>query len=338
MPSENKKTALITGITGQDGSYLAELLISKGYDVHGLIRRASIYNRGRIEHLYQDAQRHNNKFVLHHGDLSDTGSLINLIIEIKPDEIYNLGAQSHVRTSFEIPEYTANVVGLGTLRILEALRASGTGSRFYQASSSEMFGSVLETPQKETTPFNPASPYGIAKVFAHQIAAKYREGYGMHISSGILFNHESPRRGENFVTRKITTGIAEILAGKRDKIYFGNLDAIRDWGYAPEYVEAMWKMLQQDQPDDYVIATGETHSIREFLDEAFRLAGIGSWDKYIGIDPIYYRPVEVNELLGDATKAKSQLGWEAKVKFKDLVKIMLEADCRAAGVEIPNGN
>jgi len=333
MP-EHKK-ALITGITGQDGSYLAELLISKGYDVHGLIRRSSIYNRGRIEHLYQDAQRHNSKFVLHHGDLTDGGNLMSLLLEIKPDEIYNLGAQSHVQTSFEVPEYTSNVVGLGPLRLLEALRHSGLGSKFYQASSSEMFGNTKKVPQDENTEFNPGNPYGIAKLFAHHALARYREGYNMHATSGILFNHESPRRGENFVTRKITAGIAEILAGKRDKIYLGNLETKRDWGYAPEFVNAMWLMLQQEKPDDYVIATGETHSIREFLDEAFGLAGINNWAKYVGIDPIYIRPVDVNILLGDPTKAKEKLGWEPKVKFRELVKIMLEADCQKLGASLP---
>src|SRR3989344_4677267 len=329
------KKALITGITGQDGSYLAELLLEKGYEVHGLVRRTSIYNRARIEHLYKDAQRHLNQLILHHGDLTDAGSLIHLLAAIKPDEIYNLGAQSHVRISFEIPEYTTNTVALGTLRLLEALRENGLKSRFYQASSSEMFGRAKENPQNEQTPFNPVSPSGVAKVLAHQTALNYREGYGLHVSSGILFNHESPRRGENFVTRKITTGIAELLAGKRDKIYLGNLETKRDWGYAPEFVNAMWLMLQQEKPDDYVIATGETHSIREFLDEAFGLAGINNWAKYVGIDHIYIRPVDVNILLGDPTKAKEKLGWEPKVKFRELVKIMLEADCQKLGASLP---
>ena len=332
------KKALITGITGQDGSYLAELLLEKGYEVHGLVRRTSIYNRARIEHLYKDAQRHLNQLILHHGDLTDAGSLIHLLAAIKPDEIYNLGAQSHVRISFEIPEYTTNTVALGTLRLLEALRENGFKSRFYQASSSEMFGRAKENPQNEQTPFNPVSPYGVAKVLAHQTALNYREGYGLHVSSGILFNHESPRRGENFFTRKITTGIAEILAGQRKKIYLGNLEAKRDWGYAPEYVEAMWRMLQRDEPDDYVIATGENHSVKEFVEEAFRTAGIGDWEKYIGIDPIYYRPVEIDTLVGDASKARTKLGWEPKVKFKELVRIILKADCERLGVKLPYEN
>lgn len=332
------KKALITGVTGQDGSYLAELLLGKGYEVHGLVRRTSIYNRARIEHLYQDAQRHSNQLILHHCDLTDAGSLIHLLAAIKPDEIYNLGAQSHVGTSFEIPEYTTNVVALGTLRLLEALRENGRKSRFYQASSSEMFGRVKENPQSEKTPFNPVSPYGVAKLLAHQTAANYREAYGLHVSSGILFNHESPRRGENFVSRKITTGLAEILAGKRKKIYLGNLEAKRDWGYAPEYVEAMWQMLQEEKPDDYVIATGESHSVKEFIEEAFSLAGIRDWKKYIGIDPIYLRPVEIDALTGDASKAKTKLGWEPKVKFKELVRVMLKADCERLGVKLPDEN
>jgi len=327
MNSENK-VALITGITGQDGSYLAEFLLSKGYEVHGIMRRASVFNTERIDHIYQDPHQDKTKLFLHYGDLADASNLNQLIKKINPTEIYNLGAQSHVRVSFDIPEYTANTVALGTLRLLDAIRESGIKTKFYQAGSSEMFGDVLETPQKETTPFNPASPYGVAKVFGHQICKNYREAYGMFICNGILFNHESPRRGKTFVTRKITRGIASILAGKIDKLYLGNLDAKRDWGYAKEYVEAMWLMLQQDKPDDYVIATGETHTIREFLDEAFALVGIKDWSNYIGIDPIYYRPQEVNLLLGDASKAKKQLGWEPNVKFKELVKIMLEADLK----------
>jgi GDPmannose 4,6-dehydratase len=327
------KKALITGITGQDGSYLAELLLEKGYEVHGIMRRASVFNTERIDHIYQHPNAPDRRIILHFGDLADASNLNHLLKLIKPDEIYNLGAQSHVRVSFDIPEYTANIVALGTLRLLDAIKENGLSTRFYQAGSSEMFGDVLETPQKETTPFNPASPYGAAKVFAHQIAKNYRHAYGMFICNGILFNHESPRRGKTFVTRKITRGIASILAGKIDKLYLGNLDAKRDWGYAPEYVEAMWRMLQADLPGDYVIATGETHTIREFLEEAFSLLNIQDWEKFIGIDPVYFRPQEVNLLLGDASLAKTQLGWEPKVKFKELVKIMLEHDLREAGLK-----
>ncbi len=327
------KVALITGITGQDGSYLAELLISKGYMVHGLVRRASGFNTERIDHIFQDPHIKSRKIMLHFADLADASNLNNLLKKIKPDEIYNLGAQSHVRVSFDIPEYTANVTGLGTLRLLDAIRENGIKTKFYQAGSSEMFGEVLETPQKQTTPFNPASPYGAAKVFSHHICTNYRKAYGMFICNGILFNHESPRRGKTFVTKKITRGIAQIMAGKLDKIYMGNLDARRDWGYAPEYVEAMWLMLQQDKPDDYVIATGETHSIREFLDEAFSLLGISDWSKYIVIDPAYYRPQEVDLLIGDPTKARKKMGWKPKVKFKDLVRIMIEDDLKEAGLD-----
>ena len=328
------KKALITGVTGQDGSYLAEFLLSKGYEVHGIMRRASVFNTERVEHIYQDPHTKNKSFFLHFGDMSDASNLNQLIKNIQPDEIYNLGAQSHVKVSFEIPEYTANIDALGTLRLLDAIRENKIKTKFYQAGSSEMFGDVLETPQKETTPFNPASPYGAAKVFSHHICKNYREAYGMFICNGILFNHESPRRGKTFVTRKITTGIAAILAGKLEKIYLGNLEATRDWGYAKEYVEAMWLMLQQDKPDDFVIATGETHTIREFLDEAFAVVGIKDWSKYVGIDPKYYRPVEVNTLLGDYSKAKKVLAWEPKVKFKELVKIMMEADLKEAGVDV----
>ncbi len=333
--NKSHKIALITGVTGQDGSYLAELLLKKGYEVHGIIRRASTFNTERIEQIYKDPHdlaKQEHKLILHYGDLTDASNLNFLLRQIKPDEIYNLGAQSHVRVSFDIPEYTADAVALGTLRLLEAIRENNLNTKFYQAGSSEMFGDVLETPQKETTPFNPASPYGVAKVFAHQICKNYRTAYGMFICNGILFNHESPRRGKTFVTRKITRGIAAILAGKTDKIYLGNLDAKRDWGYAPEYVEAMWLMLQQEKPDDYVIATGETHTIKEFLEEAFKLAGLGGYEKYVGIDPKYYRPQEVNLLLGDYSKAKRILNWEPKVKFKELVKIMLEADMKEEGV------
>ncbi len=327
------KKALITGITGQDGSYLAELLLEKGYEVHGIMRRASVFNTERIDHIYQHPNAPDRRIILHFGDLADASNLNHLLKLIQPDEIYNLGAQSHVRVSFDIPEYTANVVALGTLRLLDAIKENGLRTRFYQAGSSEMFGDVLETPQKESTPFNPASPYGAAKVFAHNIAKNYRQAYGMFICNGILFNHESPRRGKTFVTRKITRGIASILAGKIDKLYLGNLDAKRDWGYAPEYVEAMWRMLQVDLPGDYVIATGETHTIREFLEEAFGLLNINDWEKFIGIDPVYFRPQEVNLLLGDASLAKQKLGWEPKVKFKELVKIMLEHDLREAGLK-----
>jgi GDPmannose 4,6-dehydratase len=330
---QEKKRVLITGITGQDGSFLAEFLLSKSYEVHGVMRRSSVFNTERIDKIFQDPHAKNRRLFLHYGDLSDASNLNQLIKNIKPDEIYNLGAQSHVKVSFEIPEFTANVSGLGTLRLLDAIRENKIKTRFYQAGSSEMFGDVSKTPQSEKTLFNPASPYGAAKVFSHHLCKIYREGYGMFICSGILFNHESERRGKTFVTRKITMGIAAILAGKQDKIYLGNLDAKRDWGYAPEYVQAMWLMLQQNKPDDYVIATGETHSIREFLDEAFNLVGIKSWKKYIGIDPKYYRPVEVSFLQGDASKAKKVLGWRPKVKFKELARIMLKADIKEAGLD-----
>jgi len=312
---------------------LAEFLLAKGYKVHGIMRRASVFNTERIEQIYQDPHLPRRNLFLHYGDLADASNLNQLIKTIRPDEIYNLGAQSHVKVSFEIPEYTSNIDALGTLRLLDAVRESGVQTKIYQAGSSEMFGEVLETPQSEKTPFNPASPYGASKVFAHHLCKIYRDGYGMFICNGILFNHESVRRGKTFVTRKITTGIAAILAGKMEKIYLGNLDAKRDWGFAPEYVRAMWMMLQQNKPDDYIIATGETHSIREFLDEAFRLVGIKSWKKYIGIDPKYYRPVEVNLLRGNVAKAKKLLGWKPKVKFKELVKIMLEADLKEAGLK-----
>jgi len=331
--NQAKKVALISGVTGQDGSYLAEFLLAKGYEVHGIMRRASTFNTERIEQIYQDPHDSKRRLFLHFGDLSDASNLNQIIKTVKPDEIYNLGAQSHVKVSFDIPEYTANVDALGTLRLLDAIRDSGISTKIYQAGSSEMFGDVLETPQKETTPFNPASPYGASKVFSHHLCKIYREGYGMFISNGILFNHESPRRGKTFVTRKITTGIANILSGKQDKIYLGNLDAKRDWGFAPEYVGAMWLMLQQEKPDDFVIATGETHSIKEFLQEVFNLLGINTWEKYIGVDQKYYRPVEVNFLQGDYSKAKKVLGWEPKVKFKELVKIMLEADLKLAGLD-----
>jgi len=330
-PSVRKK-ALITGITGQDGSYLAEFLIEKGYEVHGVVRRSSTFNRGRIEHLKPDIHTPGG-ILLHYGDLTDSSNLARLIEKISPDEIYNLGAQSHVRVSFDVPEYTVNTVALGTLRMLEAIRDTRIKTRFYQASSSEMFGNV-PPPQNENSLFDPVSPYGISKLAAFHLTKSYRSSYGLFAANGILFNHESPRRGEGFVTRKITTGVAEILAGKKDKIYLGNLDAKRDWGYAPEYVEAMWKMLQQPEPDDYVIATGETHSVREFVEECFRLAGIKDWPSHVGIDPLYYRPSEVHELMGDTTKAKQKLNWEPKTKFKELVKIMLKADCERLGLKL----
>lgn len=319
------KTALITGITGQDGSYLAELLLAKGYEVHGIIRRASTFNTSRIDHLYQDPHINGVRLFLHYGDISDSTNLIRLMYRIQPDEVYHLGAQSHVRVSFDIPEYTGDVTGLGTIRILEAVRETGLNAKIYQASSSEMFGRAREVPQSETTPFYPCSPYGAAKVYAYWSTVNYRESYGMFACNGILFNHESPRRGETFVTRKITQAVASIKLGLQDKLYLGHLDAKRDWGYAREYVEAMWLMLQQEEPDDYVIATGETHSVREFLEEAFAWAGL-EWSKYVEIDPRYYRPSEVEILMGDATKARSKLGWEPKTKFKELVQLMVDAD------------
>jgi GDPmannose 4,6-dehydratase len=321
------KRALITGITGQDGSYLAELLLGNGYEVHGIIRRASTFNTERIEHLYQDPHLRGTRLFLHYGDLSDSVNLVKLLHELQPAEIYHLGAQSHVRVSFDIPEYTADISGVGTIRILEAIREAGVRPRFYQASSSEMFGKVAEIPQRETTPFHPRSPYGVSKVFAYWATVNYRESYDLYACNGILFNHESPRRGETFVTRKITRAVAYIKAGLQKKLYLGNLDAKRDWGYAPEYVEAMWLMLQQDKPDDYVIATGETHSVQEFCEEAFGLVGL-NWQEYVELDKRYLRPAEVDILIGDAARAKKQLGWEPKVKFKELVKIMVEADVK----------
>jgi GDPmannose 4,6-dehydratase len=331
------KKALITGITGQDGSYLAELLLSKGYEVHGLIRRASSFNTERLEPIYKDPHRTDTRLFLHHGDLANSVAVFTLIAKIEPDEIYNLGAQSHVRVSFDIPEYTGDVTGVGTARILEAMRHAAPKARFYQASSSEMFGLIRETPQRETTPFYPRSPYGAAKVYSYWMTVNYRESYGIHASNGILFNHESPRRGETFVTRKITRAAARIKAGLQEKLYLGNLDAKRDWGYAPEYVEAMWLMLQQEKPDDYVIATGETHSIREFLDLSFGHAGL-EWKKYVEIDPHYYRPTEVDLLIGDATKAKKKLGWAPKTKFPELVRIMTEADIALLAQELSGKN
>jgi GDPmannose 4,6-dehydratase len=324
------KRALITGITGQDGSYLTELLLEKGYEVHGIIRRSSSFNTGRIIHLFKDIHDADTRVILHYGELTDGSRLEKLIEQIGPDEVYNLGAQSHVRVSFDEPVYTADVVGLGTLRMLEAIRNIGATQqiRFYQASSSEMYGEVAEVPQRETTPFHPRSPYACAKVYSHWQVLNYREAYGMHASNGILFNHESPRRGETFVTRKITRGLARILSGKDKKLYMGNLDAKRDWGYAKDYVEAMWLMLQQDQPDDYVVATGETWTVKDFLSRAFSRVGL-NWEDYVEFDPRYLRPSEVDLLIGDASKAKQQLGWAPKTSFDELVRIMVDADLEA---------
>ena len=324
------KKALITGITGQDGSYLAELLLAKGYEVHGIIRRASSFNTGRIDHLYKDPHINGVHLFLHYGDIADSTNLIKLLYRIQPDEVYHLAAQSHVRVSFDIPEYTGDVTGLSTIRILEAIRETGVKARFYQASSSEMFGKVHEVPQRETTPFHPRSPYGAAKVYAYWATVNYRESYGMFACNGILFNHESPRRGETFVTRKITRAVARIKAGQQQKLYLGNLDAKRDWGYAREYVEAMWQMLQQDEADDYVIATGETHSVEEFLTEAFSHVNL-DWREYVELDPKYLRPAEVDLLIGDASKAKRVLGWEPKVSFRQLVRLMVDADVAMLG-------
>ena len=331
------KKALITGITGQDGSYLAELLLEKGYEVHGIIRRSSSFNTGRIEHLYQDFHANDARVFLHYGDLSDSSALSRLLEKIQPDEIYNLAAQSHVRVSFDIPEYTADVVGLGTIRILDAIKETKIKTRFYQASTSELYGKVVETPQTEKTPFYPRSPYACAKLYSYWITVNYRESYDMYACNGILFNHESPRRGETFVTKKITHAIARILKKEQDKLYLGNLEAKRDWGYAKDYVEAMWLMLQQEKAEDYVIATGETHSVREFLDEAFGLVGL-DWKKYVEIDPRYYRPAEVDLLLGNPAKAKEKLGWKPKTTFKELVKIMLEYDLNNCGLSLDKIN
>jgi GDPmannose 4,6-dehydratase len=319
------KRALITGITGQDGSYLAEFLLDKGYEVHGIIRRASTFNTGRIDHLYKDPHINDVRLFLYYGDIADSSNLAKLLYRIQPDEIYHLASQSHVRVSFDIPEYTADVTGLSTIRILEAIRETGIKARFYQASSSEMFGKVQEIPQRETTPFYPRSPYGVAKVYSHWITVNYRESYDLFACCGILFNHESPRRGETFVTRKITRAVARIKVGQQKKLYLGNLDAKRDWGYAKEYVRAMWLMLQQDQPGDYVIATGETHSVREFLDQAFSHARL-DWHDFVEIDPKYLRPAEVDLLVGDASKARRKLGWEPSVTFNGLVQLMVDAD------------
>ncbi len=322
------KRALITGITGQDGSYLAELLLAKGYEVHGIIRRASTFNTSRIDALYQDPHLNGVRLFLHYGDIADSTNLIKLLYRLEPDEIYHLAAQSHVRVSFDIPEYTGDVTALGTTRILEAIRETGVRCRFYQASSSEMFGNAREVPQRETTPFAPRSPYAAAKLYAYWMTVNYRESYGIFACNGILFNHESPRRGETFVTRKITRAVAAIKAGLQDKLYLGNLDARRDWGYAPEYVEAMWLMLQQEAPDDYVIATGETHSVREFLEEAFGHVGL-DWQDFVEINPRYFRPTEVDLLVGDASKAKRVLGWQPRTGFKELVRLMVDADLTA---------
>lgn len=327
------KKALITGITGQDGSYLAELLLAKGYEVHGLIRRASTFNTRRIDHIYQDPHEPNARLFLHYGDLDNAEQLTNLIYNLQPDEIYHLGAQSHVKVSFEMPEYTGNVTGLGTTRILEAIRRSGIKTRFYNAASSEIFGDS-PPPQNEQTPFRPRSPYAAAKVYAFWMTRIYREGYGLFACNGILFNHESPRRGETFVTRKITRGLAHILAGKQKKLYLGNIKAKRDWGYAPEYVEAMWLMLQQEEPDDYVIGTGEAHSVKEFLEEAFSYVDL-DWRDYVEIDPRYFRPLEVEHLVADASKARKKLGWEPKVTFRELVRIMVDADLETLGLKAP---
>ena len=335
------KQALITGITGQDGSYLSELLLEKGYEVHGIIRRTSTFNTDRIDHIYVDPHHEDARLFLHYGDLTDGVTLRRILEEVKPVEIYNLGAQSHVRVSFDSPEYTVDSVAMGTLRLLEAIRdyrhRTGIDVRFYQAGSSEMFGKVQEIPQKETTPFYPRSPYACAKVYAHWQTINYRESYGMFACNGILFNHESPRRGETFVTRKITRAIARIVAGHQKKLYLGNLDSKRDWGYAKDYVRAMWLMLQQDEPDDYVVATGETHEIREFLDIAFGYVNL-DWLKYVEFDPRYLRPAEVDLLIGDPSKAKQKLGWEPSVTFEQLVTLMVEADLQALGLTSPNGD
>jgi GDPmannose 4,6-dehydratase len=339
MTQQNR--ALITGITGQDGSYLSELLLEKGYEVHGIIRRTSTFNTDRIDHIYEDPHNDQARLFLHYGDLTDGTTLRRILEEVKPTEIYNLGAQSHVRVSFDSPEYTADAVGMGTLRLLEAIRdyrhRTGIEVRFYQAGSSEMYGKVQEVPQKETTPFYPRSPYACAKVYAHWQTVNYRESYGMFACNGILFNHESPRRGETFVTRKITRAIARIVAGRQKKIYMGNLDSKRDWGYAKDYVRAMWLMLQQDQPDDYVVATGETYSVREFLDIAFKYVNL-DWQNYVEFDERYLRPAEVDLLIGDPAKAKQKLGWEPSVTFEQLVQLMVEADLKALGLSSNNGN
>ena len=327
------KRALITGITGQDGSYLTELLLSKGYEVHGIIRRASTFNTGRIDHLYRDLHEPGVKLLLHYGDLSNSEQLTNLIYNIRPDEIYHLGAQSHVKVSFEMPEFTGDVSGLGTTRMLEAIRRSGIKTRLYQASSSEMYGDA-PAPQNEGTPFHPRSPYAAAKVYAYWMVANYREGYRLFACNGIMFNHESPRRGETFVSRKITRGVAAIMAGRQKRLFLGNLEARHDWGYAPEYVEGMWLMLQQDQPTDLVFGTGESQSVAEFVEEAFGYVDL-DWRDYVDVDPRYFRPTEVELLQADPSAAKRRLGWEAKVSFRDLVRIMVDADQEAFGLSAP---
>jgi GDPmannose 4,6-dehydratase len=327
------KTALITGITGQDGSYLAELLLAKGYTIHGLIRRTSTFNRQRIDHLYQDPRDPDARLFLHYADLSDGSQLTHLLAEVRPEEVYHLGAQSHVRVSFDVPYYTGDITGLGTVRLLEAIRKSGLRCRFYQASSSEMFGDA-PAPQSEETPFRPRSPYAAAKAYAYWMVRNYRDGYGVFACNGIMFNHESPRRGENFVSRKITLAAAAIAAGRQKKVFLGNLDAIRDWGYAPEYVEAMWLLLQQDEPRDVVVGTGEVHSVSEFLEEAFGYINL-DWRDHVEIDPRYFRPTEVPVLRADASQMKRQLGWESRVRFQELVRIMMDADLDAVGFTAP---
>jgi len=325
------KKAFLTGITGQDGSYLTEFLLAKGYEVHGLIRRASTFNTDRIDHLYRDFHDPNARLFLHYGDLNVSGQLMDLLASIRPDEIYHLGAQSHVRVSFDMPEYTVDVTGLGTLRMVEAIRKTGISTRFYQASSSEMFGAA-PPPQNEKTAFQPRSPYAAAKVFSYHIVKNYRDAYGLYLTNGILFNHESPRRGETFVTRKITRAATQIKLGLKDKLYLGNLDAKRDWGFAGDFVEAMWLMLQQDRPDDFVIATGETHSVREFTEKVFSKLGL-DYEKHVKVDPRYFRPTEVDVLLGDASKAKNVLGWEPKVSFDKLIDMMIASDLEMAQKE-----
>lgn len=331
----DKKVALITGVTGQDGSYLSELLLEKGYEVHGIIRRTSTFNTDRIDHIYQDPHQEDARFFLHYGDLTDGTTLRRILEEVKPIEVYNLGAQSHVRVSFDAPEFTVDSVAMGTLRLLEAIKdyrqRTGIDVRYYQAGSSEMFGKVQEIPQKETTPFYPRSPYACGKVYAHWQTVNHRESYNIFACNGILFNHESPRRGETFVTRKITRAIARIVAGQQKKLYLGNLDAKRDWGYAKDYVKAMWLMLQQDEPDDYVIATGETHSVREFLELAFSHVNL-KWEDYVEFDERYLRPAEVDLLIGDPTKAKEKLGWQPSLTFPELVNLMVDADLEALGI------
>ncbi|NOS67628.1 MAG: GDP-mannose 4,6-dehydratase [Candidatus Peribacteraceae bacterium] len=347
------KKALITGVTGQDGSYLAEFLMSKDYEVHGLVRRSSTFNRGRIDHLFAEPDVQNLPLALHYGDLGDSSSLARVLQIVKPDEVYNLAAQSHVGVSFDTPEYTGDVTGLGTTRLLEAIRSSGLPSRFYQASSSELYGKAVAPMQNEETPFYPRSPYGCAKAFAFYMTRNYREAYKMYAVNGILFNHESPRRGENFVTRKITLSLAKILAGRQDCLYLGNMEAKRDWGYAKEYVEGMWMMLQQPEPEDYVLATGREASVREFLELCLDCAGItyerrgaaknetyvdtGTGKIIVAIDPYYYRPTEVDHLLGDASKAEKKLGWKAQTSLEELARIMMEADCKKMGIAFPKG-